>query len=330
NDPDTGRMLPGTEIEPYYDRTDLLHITTETVTENLCLGVALVISILFMFVNNIRTAIIVAINIPLALLFAFTMLYMRGKSANLLSIGAVDFGIIVDSSVVVVENIYRNLASGNHPDLPIKERILIFVKEIDHALLYSTLIMVCAFVPLFAMTLCPVLSMLLLKHVKPVQENWLARTLRVRYLRNLQLCLTYPKVTCALLAFLIGGTACLIPQLGREFMPELEEGNLWLRGIGPLNMNLDHQVAIAKKARAIIAKYPEVETIVTQSGRPDDGTDTEGYYSGEYFVPLRPQKDWPKLMPETGWRRWVYGATRPRRKREIVDAMDAELQRAIP
>ena len=109
----------------------------------------------------------------------------------------------------------------------------------------------------------------------------------------------------------MGGTACLIPQLGREFMPELEEGNLWLRGIGPLNMSLDHQVAIAKQARAIIARYPEVESIVTQSGRPDDGTDTEGYYSGEYFVPLRPQKDWPKLMPQTGWRRWVYGANPP-------------------
>src|SRR5208337_4534298 len=154
--------------------------------------------------------------------------------------------------------------------------------------------------------------------------------LRVRYLRNLQLCLTYPKITCALLAFLIGGTACLIPQLGREFMPELEEGNIWLRGIGPLNMSLDHQVAIARQARAIIAKYPEVETIVTQSGRPDDGTDTEGYYSGEYFVPLRPQKDWPKLMPQTGWRRWVYGPTRARTKREIVSAMDADLERAIP
>ena len=145
-------MLPGTEIEPYYDRTELLDITTETVTENLCLGVALVVAILFMFVNNIKTAIIVAINIPLALLFAFTMLYVRGKSANLLSIGAVDFGIIVDSSVVVVENIYRNLASGNYPDLPIKERIILFVQEIDHALLFSVLIMVCAFVPLFAMT----------------------------------------------------------------------------------------------------------------------------------------------------------------------------------
>ncbi|MGA2706356.1 MAG: efflux RND transporter permease subunit, partial [Isosphaeraceae bacterium] len=108
------------------------------------------------------------------------------------------------------------------------------------------------------------------------------------------------------------------------------EGNLWLRGIGPLNMNLDHQVAIARQARAIIAKYPEVETIVTQSGRPDDGTDTEGYYSGEYFVPLRGQKDWPKLMPQTGWQRWVYGATRARTKREIINAMNTDLERLIP
>ncbi len=358
NDPTTGRMLPGTQIVPYYDRTDLLHITTETVTENLCLGIALVVTILFMFVNNIRTAIIVAINIPLALLFAFTMLYVRGKSANLLSIGAVDFGIIVDSSVVVIENINRNLASGNYPDLPIKERILIFVKEIDHALLFSVMIMVCAFVPLFAMTgpegqlfgpmaqtyafslaaalvlavtLTPVLAMLMFKNFKPVKENLLVRALKFRYLWKLQLCLRFPKTTCVVMAFLIGGTACLIPQLGREFMPELEEGNLWLRGIGPLNMSLDHQVAIARQARAIIAKYPEVETIVTQSGRPDDGTDTEGYYSGEYFVPLRQQKDWPKLMPQTTvWRRWVYGATRARTKREIVDAMNAELERAIP
>ncbi len=113
-------------------------------------------------------------------------------------------------------------------------------------------------------------------------------------------------------------------------MPELEEGNLWLRGIGPLNMNLDHQVAIAKEARAIMASYPEVESIVTQSGRPDDGTDTEGYYSGEYFVPLRHQKDWPKLMPETGWRRWIWGPSARGPKRELVDAMNADLERCIP
>ena len=357
NDPASGRMLPGTEIETYYDRTDLLKITTETVTENLCLGVALVVTILFMFVNNIKTAIIVAINIPLALLFAFSMLYVRGKSANLLSIGAVDFGIIVDSSVVVVENIYRNLASGNYPDLPIKERILRFVHEIDHALVYSVLIMVCAFVPLFAMTgpegqlfgpmaqtyafslagalvlavtLTPVLCMLLFKRFKPVEENLLVRALKFRYMWKLRLCLRFPRTTCVVMAFLIGGTACLIPQLGREFMPELEEGNLYLRGIGPLNMNLEHQVAIAKQARAIIASYPEVESIATQSGRPDDGTDTEGFYSGEYFVPLRPQKDWPKLVPATGWRRWIWGPMRARTKREVVDAMNDDLERLIP
>jgi cobalt-zinc-cadmium resistance protein CzcA len=357
NDPNSGRMLPGIEIKPYYDRTELLNITTETVTENLCLGIALVVTILFMFVNNIKTAIIVALNIPLALLFAFTMLYVRGRSANLLSIGAVDFGIIVDSSVVVVENIYRNLASGNDPELPIKERILIFVKEIDHALLFSVMIMVCAFVPLFAMTgpegqlfgpmaqtyafslagalifaltLTPVLCMLMFKNFVPVAENMFVRALKFRYLMQLQLCLRYPKTTCMVMATLIGGTACLIPQLGREFMPELEEGNIWLRGIGPLNMNLEHQVEIARQARAILAKYPEVDSIVTQSGRPDDGTDTEGYYSGEYFIPLRAQKDWPKLMPQTGWRRWLYGPSRPRTKREVVSAMNVELERAIP
>jgi cobalt-zinc-cadmium resistance protein CzcA len=357
NDPATGRLLPGTKIEPYYDRTDLLHLTTETVTENLCLGIILVICILFMFVNNIRTAIIVAINIPLALLFAFTMLYVRGKSANLLSIGAVDFGIIVDSSVVVVENVYRNLASGNYPDLPLKERIKRFVHEIDHALLFSILIMVCAFTPLFAMsgaegqlfrpmaqtyafslagalvlsmTLSPVLCMLTFKNFKPVKENFLVRSLKFRYLSNLRLCLRFPKTTCALMAFLIGGTFCLIPQIGREFMPELEEGNLWLRGIGELNMNLEHSVAIAKQARAIMASYPEVESIVTQSGRPDDGTDTEGFYSGEYFVPLRHQEDWPKVMPATGWRRWIWGPVRARTKPELVRAMNEELESKIP
>ena len=116
------------------------------------------------------------------------------------------------------------------------------------------------------------------------------------------------------MTFLIGGTFCLIPQIGREFMPELEEGNLWLRGIGELNMNLEHSTMdIARQARAIMAGYPEVESIITQSGRPDDGTDTEGFYSGEYFVPLQwHQEDWPKVAPATGWRRWILGPLRAR------------------
>ena len=220
NDPASGRLLPGTKIETYYDRTDLLNITTETVTENLCLGVVLVVTILFMFVNNIKTAIIVAINIPLALLFAFSMLYVRGKSANLLSIGAVDFGIIVDSSVVVVENIYRNLASaqlprpadqGADPALRAGDRPRAVVFRVDHGVrlraavchdrpggtalrpMAQTYAFSLAGALVLAMTLTPVLCMLLFKHFKPVEENFLVRALKFRYLWKLQLCLRFPR-----------------------------------------------------------------------------------------------------------------------------------------
>ncbi len=357
NDPASGRMLPGVQIEQAYDRADLLHVTTETVTENLICGVVLVVLILFMFVNNIRTAIIVAINIPLALLFAFSLLYLRGRSANLLSIGAVDFGIIVDSSVIMVENIYRNLAAGANPELPIRQRILRFAKEIDRALLFSTLIMVCAFLPLFtmsgpegqlfkpmadtyafslagalilAMTLTPVLCMFLFKNFKPVEENVLVRFLKSRYLWQLQVCLKYRWTTILVMCSLIAGTACLLPRIGREFMPELEEGNLWIRGTAPLNITLERQVELSKQARAIMASYPEVDSIIAQLGRPDDGTDPAGFYNSEYFVPMRPEKDWPRLIPQSGWRSWLWGSMRPRTKAEIIESMNEELEQKIP
>jgi cobalt-zinc-cadmium resistance protein CzcA len=357
NDPASGRMLPGVEIEPYYDRSELLHITTETVTENLLVGIALVIVILFMFVNNVRTAVIVAINIPLALLFAFSVLFARGRSANLLSIGAVDFGIIVDSSVIMVENIYRNLAAGASPELSIKDRILRFAREIERPLLFSTLIMVCAFIPLFTMTgpegqlfgpmadtyafalggalllattLTPVLCMFLFKHFKPVGENFLVRFLKSRYLWQLQVCLKYRWMTIFIMCSLIAGTVCLLPKLGREFMPELEEGNLWIRGTAPLNITLERQVELSRHARAIMATYPEVASIVAQLGRPDDGTDAAGFYNSEYFVPLRPEKEWPRLIEQTGWRSWLWGRRRARTKPEIVHAMNAELEQKLP
>jgi cobalt-zinc-cadmium resistance protein CzcA len=357
NDPASGRMLPGVSIETYYDRTDLLHLTTETVTENLVMGVVLVIVILFMFVSSIRTAIIVAINIPLALLFAFSMLFLRGKSANLLSIGAVDFGIIVDSSVIMVENIYRSLASGENAGLPIKERILRAIRQIDRALIFSTLIMICAFLPLFTMsgpegqlfapmaqtyafslagglllavTLTPVLCMWFFKKMKPARENLLVRALKFRYFWKLKICLRYRWTTVTVMTTLILGTCSLIPKLGREFMPELEEGNLWVRATAPLNWNLERNIEIARQARAIMATYPEVESIVTQSGRPDDGTDACGFYNTEYFVPLRPEKDWPKTVEQTGWRSWIWGSKRARTKLEIVTAMNAELEQKIP
>ncbi|HTU92339.1 MAG TPA: efflux RND transporter permease subunit [Gemmataceae bacterium] len=357
NDPASGRMLPGVEIEQYYDRSNLLHVTTETVTENLICGIVLVVLILFMFVNNVRTAVIVAINIPLALLFAFSLLYLRGRSANLLSIGAVDFGIIVDSSVIMVENIYRNLSAGANANLPIRERIHLFAKEIDRALLFSTLIMVCAFLPLFtmsgpegqlfkpmadtyafslagalvlAMTLTPVLCMFMFKNFKPVEENVLVRFLKSRYLWQLRVCLKYRWTTIVVMCSLIVGTGCLLPKVGHEFMPELEEGNLWIRGTAPLNITLDRQVEISKQARTIIASYPEVDSIVAQLGRPDDGTDPAGFYNSEYFVPMRPEKEWPLLVAQSGWKSWLWGSMRPRTKPEIIEAMNDELEQKIP
>jgi cobalt-zinc-cadmium resistance protein CzcA len=290
-------------------------------------------------------------------LFAFSVLFLRGKSANLLSMGAVDFGIIVDSSVIMVENIYRHLAAGDNADLPIKERILLASGEIDRALLFSTLIMVCAFIPLFTMqgpegqlfapmaqtyaaslmgalllavTLTPVLCVFFFRNFKPQSDNWLVRTLKSRYLWQLGVCLKYRWATVFVMGALIVGTACMIPWLGQEFMPELEEGNIWIRGTAPLNITLERQVELSKSARSIIATYPEVESIVAQLGRPDDGTDPGGFYNSEYFVPLRRQEDWPAMVRRSGWRRWLLGSARARTKDEIVTAMNAELERKLP
>ncbi|MFZ1932182.1 MAG: efflux RND transporter permease subunit [Thermoguttaceae bacterium] len=357
NDPASGRMLPGVQIVPYYDRKELTSATTDTVTENLLIGMGLVTMILILFLSNIRTALIVAINIPLALLFAFSALFLRGKSANLLSIGAVDFGIIVDSSVIITENIYRHLATGENVDLPLKTRILRAAGEIDRALLFSTLIMVCAFIPLFtlqgpagalfgpmaqtyasalagalalALMLSPVLCMLLFKNLKPVPDNFFVRFIKYSYLKPLGVCLRHRWLTVLFFATLFACTATLLPSLGREFMPELEEGNLWIRDTCPLNITLARQAAISKEARAILASYPEVDDVVNQIGRTDDGTDTDGYYNSEFFVPLRPQKDWPAVVEQEGWRRSLYGPKRPRTKEELIAEMDAELERKLP
>src|SRR6202011_1117543 len=225
-----GRLLPGVQIEPYYDRTELINVTTETVRENLAVGIALVVAILFLFLSNVRTAVIVAINIPLALLFAFSVLVLRGKSANLLSIGAVDFGIIVDSSVIMVENVYRHLSTGEHAELPLKERIVKASHEVERSLFFSTVIMVCAFIPLFtmqgpegqifgpmadtyafalggalllALTVAPVLCLLLFRKLQPAEDNLLVTALKRGYLRNLERCLDHRWISLALFAAII-------------------------------------------------------------------------------------------------------------------------------
>jgi cobalt-zinc-cadmium resistance protein CzcA len=347
----SGKLLPGVKIEPYYDRTDLINVTTHTVQHNLFMGMILVTVVLFMFLSNIRSALIVAINIPLALLFAFSMLFLRGKSANLLSIGAVDFGIIVDSSVIMVENIYRHLSSGEYADLPLKERIIRASHEVERSLFFSTAIMICAFIPLFtmqgpegqifgpmadtyafalggalilALTVAPVLCLLLFRNLRPTQDNFLVRFLKRSYLRQLNSCLKHRWLTLGFFVFLIVGTVVfLVPQLGREFMPELEEGNLWIRGTFPVNVSLDAVADQVKTAQEIMSGYPEVELIVVQMGRPDDGTDPNGYNNIEFFLPLLPQKDWPVLtLPD--------GSKRRRKKPELIAAMNHELNRKIP
>jgi len=454
-----GRLLPGVTLEPYYDREELVHLTTHTVQHNLIMGMVLVIVVLMMFMSNVRTAIIVAINIPLALLFAFAVLYLRGKSANLLSIGAVDFGIIVDSSVIMVENVYRSLAAGEFANLPLRERIWRSVREIDKALFFSTLIMVCAFIPLFtmhgaegelfgpmaqtyafalggallmALTLTPVLCLVFFRKFKPVPENILVRFMKSRYLWQLGWCLRHPALTITIMVSLMVITvAWPMRQLGREFMPELDEGNLWIRAVLPVHVSLDAVKDPVKEARLImsggryqlishsfadarakgvpagfleriaalkhqeftspdaltaaIAKafheeqqkqlaevalrhaveallgaraptpestardlayirqqedlrrwtaltvkqaryrnvYPEVNAIMVQMGRPDDGTDPGGYNNVEIFVPLKNERLWPVVERPNG-RRQV------RTRRDIVNDMSAELQRKLP
>src|SRR5439155_3320383 len=291
------------------------------------------------------SAVIVAINIPLALLFAFGMLFLRGKSANLLSIGAVDFGIIVDSSVIMVENIYRHVSSGEYANLPLKDRIIRASHEVERGLFFSTAIMVCAFIPLFTMkgpegqifgpmadtyafalggallldlVVSPVLCLLHFSKLKPAQDNVLVRWLKRGYLRQLERCLKYRWVTLGIFVAIMAATVLFaVPHLGREFMPELEEGNLWIRGNFPPHVSLDAAAAEIEHAREILksGRYPELDAIVTQIGRPDDGTDPTGFNSAQIFVPLKPQRHWP--VPP--------GATRRRTKAELVAEMNAEL-----
>lgn len=342
-----GRLLPGVQLEEYYNRSDLVAVTTETVRENLAVGMVLVTLILLLFLNNVRTALIVAINIPLALLFAFSVLFLRGKSANLLSIGAVDFGIIVDSSVIVVENIYRSLSAGVNADRPLKERITRAAGEVLRSLLFSTVIMVCGLLPLFTMkgaegqifgpmadtyafalggalllaiTVSPVLCLIFFRHPKPARDNFLVRWLKGVYRWQLNLFLEYRVAALAVCAILMAGTVAALPSLGREFMPELEEGNTFIRGTFRINSSLESVAARADTVRAILRKYPEVELVVTQVGRPDDGTDAGGFYNVETFVPLKPESEWP--VPE--------GRTRARTKRELLDEIDHDLNRTFP
>jgi heavy metal efflux system protein len=370
-----GALLPGVKLETHFDLTGLINQTTETVRENLATGMILVTLVLLMFLSNVRSALIVAINIPLALLFAFSMLYLRGKSANLLSIGAVDFGIIVVSSVIMVENIYHHLSSGDYVNLPLKDRILRACNEVEKPLFFSTLIMVCAFIPLFtmqgpegqvfgpmadtyafalggalllALTLSPALCLIFFGNLKPASDNIMVRWLKSSYLRQLEFCLNYRWGTLVVFTILAALTVLGAKRyLGFEFMPELEEGNLYVRATLAANVSLDEAADVARKARQIMrygrplkedenegmkqppVKYPELELVESQVGRPDDGTDPSGFYNVEFSIPLYSETEWPAVEPVDGWRAWI-SKRRRRTKAELSDAMKADLNYYLP
>jgi cobalt-zinc-cadmium resistance protein CzcA len=342
-----GNLLPGVKIVPYYNRTELIHRTTTTVYENLLMGMSLVTIILLMFLSNIRAALIVAINIPLALLFAFGVLYARNRSANLLSIGAVDFGIIVDSSVIIVESIYRYLANGHHAGRPLGERIAAACGEVSKSMFFATAIMICALLPLFtmkgpegqifspmadtyafalagalllAMVVSPVLCLIFLKRLKPQRENFLVRGLEWIFVSQLRIALRFRLVGIGLFVLLLVITGVIAGNMGQEFMPELEEGNVFIRGTFPVSVSLNEVAERSRKFRQLLQEFPEFYVIVPAIGRPDDGTDPTGYYNMEANVPLRPERDWP-IVPKLG---------RPRTKPELVRELNDMLADHFP
>lgn len=350
-----GKLLPGVKIEVFDDRRNLINRTTETVHENLLVGMALVVMVLLVFLNHLRSALIVAINIPLALLFAFALLYFRGKSANLLSLGAVDFGIIVDSSVIMVECVYRRLSGDQSQELTVQQKIQKSAGEVQRALMFSTLIMVCALLPLFlmagpegqifgpmadayafalggalilALTLSPVLCRTFLTNVKPATDNILVRNLKRFYLWQLNLALKNRTIVIVASLMMLIGTGLSLPFLGREFMPTLEEGNVYIRGTFPANVSLDEVSRQVDIARERLQAYPEVRAVLAQLGRPDDGTDPTGFYNAEIFAPLIHEEEWPKVAEPEGLSR-LWSGKRHRTKDELVESMQTTLDEAV-
>ena len=343
-----GSLPPGVHIEPYYDRTSLVAVTTHTVFHNLIFGCLLVFIIQWVFLGDLRSAIIVGVNIPFALLFSIIILVLRGEDANLLSIGAVDFGIIVDSAVILMENIFRNfqsskemrhrlledLAEGQFGTDPTHGRdvshrqtwtnrlrlIFISALQVDKAVLFSVAITVAAFVPLFTMqgvegqifgpmartygyalagallatfTITPVLgSFLLPAHIEEVE------TIVVRFLRKVYSPVLRWSLDHRGLVMIIGGVFLLLSgllaaRLGSEFLPALEEGNYWIRASMPPTMSLDAGTEATRKMREILLRHPEVVTVVSQHGRPDNGSDASPFSNVELFVPLKNYDEWP-------------------------------------
>jgi len=315
-----GGLLPrGMKLITLYDRTDLIHLTTATVRDVVLMGLVLVTAILIVFLGDVPVSLIATLTIPCSLLFAFSMMVLTGGSANLISIGAIDFGILVDASVIVLENIYRRFQSANAGDSGL-ELVADATAEAVRPVLFSVLVIIVALIPLFTMQGVPgkifapmsqtygfALTGALLFAVlfAPVLASWmrpekvrghhtrLVTFLGTRYARALAWTLRHRKTTLTIAVGALGVTLLLGSFMGGEFMPSLEEGNLWVRATLPQDASYELGARMAHEFREILLEYPEVTQVVSQMGRPDDGTDVTTFNNIEFMVSLKNPSQWP-------------------------------------
>ena len=307
------------KVVPFYDRADLIELTTQTVERNLVRGILLVIVILIFFLYDFRAGLIIATTIPLALLFAFVCLDLQKASANLLSIGAVDFGILVDGAVVMVENIFRQVAARRGTALNVMEIIRDAAAEVDRPLFYAVAVIVVSFLPIYVlsgpsgtlfkpmadtMVFALVGSLIVTLVLLPVLCSWSMRNgvrerrnatfeaIKSIYTKGLDRCLAHPWVTTFASVILLIASLLLIPGIGAEFMPQLDEGALWVRATMPYTISFDESAKIAPKVREILRSFSEVTLVSSELGRPDDGTNPTGFFNVEFFVGLKPYSQW--------------------------------------
>jgi cobalt-zinc-cadmium resistance protein CzcA len=314
------QVLPkDVKVLPFYDRSDLIHLTTRTVEDNLLRGIVLVVIVLIFFLYDIRSGLIVAVTIPLSLLFAFVCLDLRGIPANLLSIGAIDFGILVDGAVVMVENIYRRLADPEAERLGVVHTIIAAAAEVDRPIFYAVAVIIASFLPIYVLrgpsgklfepmadttifaligalivtlTLLPVLCAWFLRRGVRERRNPGYEWIRGLYARTLTRALARPWWTIGLSTAVFVLSMLFIPHIGAEFMPKLDEGALWVRATMPYTISFEESSMIVPQVRDILRSFPEVTVVASEHGRPDDGTDPTGFFNAEFYVGLKPYSEW--------------------------------------
>ncbi len=311
-------LPPDVKVRPYYDRSDLVQLTITTVEHNMLLGMALVLLVLMAFLVNMRAAVIVALTIPLSLLFSFIFLHAQGIPANLLSIGAIDFGILIDGTLVMVENIFRELGAREGQAYDLKQVIMQAAKDVDRPIFYSVAVIIAGYLPIYALsgpsgklfkpmadtvaialvgaliltlTLVPVLCAYWFKGGVHERVNRPFEWVRDRYAVQLEWCLDRPKTTMFGAVLILAATLLLVPFIGGEFMPHLDEGALWVRATMPYTVSFETASNFSPQVRNILLKYPMVTDVGSELGRPDDGTDPTGFFNDEFYVGLKPYTD---------------------------------------